>query len=509
MQEGALSGTAPEETAAAAGLRYVSDSRPGLRRRPRGRQFRYLDANGRGLSDTSTIGRIRSLAIPPAWSDVWICPFADGHIQATGRDARGRKQYRYHPRFREVRDQTKYQHVIAFARCLPAIRKRARADMARPGLPREKVLATVVYLLDKTLIRVGNDDYARQNGSYGLTTLKNGHAEVTGTEVRFHFVGKSGKQWTTRIRDRRVAKIIRACQDLPGQELLQYRDEDGTIRDVTSTDVNSYLREVTGKDVTAKDFRTWAGTVLAGIALKEIEAFDSKARAKKNIRAAIEHVAKRLGNTPAICRKCYVHPEVLGAYLDGTLVEELTERSERILRNQVSGLEPEEAAVLALLRSRLKSRSSKTARARFAANWQRVHECRPPSRPHAPNGTLPWHEGNGRDGSSAPIVNDLRYLRARGQAFGLDASNHRSCLSNAPRDPVVVRGDDARTASIRDNPPPCKASGSKPSYPRKSANPPAIGLFEGLGQKPDRNSARGTRATRPQAGRYLALSSYP
>jgi DNA topoisomerase-1 len=383
MQEGALSGTAPEETAAAAGLRYVSDSRPGLRRRPRGRQFRYLDANGRGLSDTSTIGRIRSLAIPPAWSDVWICPFADGHIQATGRDARGRKQYRYHPRFREVRDQTKYQHVIAFARCLPAIRKRARADMARPGLPREKVLATVVYLLDKTLIRVGNDDYARQNGSYGLTTLKNGHAEVTGTEVRFHFVGKSGKQWTTRIRDRRVAKIIRACQDLPGQELLQYRDEDGTIRDVTSTDVNSYLREVTGKDVTAKDFRTWAGTVLAGIALKEIEAFDSKARAKKNIRAAIEHVAKRLGNTPAICRKCYVHPEVLGAYLDGTLVEELTERSERILRNQVSGLEPEEAAVLALLRSRLKSRSSqngaRSLRRKLAAS-ARMSSAKPAAR---------------------------------------------------------------------------------------------------------------------------------
>jgi DNA topoisomerase I len=230
--------------------------------------------------------------------------------------------------------------------------------MRLAGLPREKVIATVVYLLDKTLIRIGNDDYARQNGSYGLTTLKNRHAEVAGTEVRFHFVGKSGKQWTIKIRDRRVAKVIRACQDLPGQELLQYRDESGAIRDVTSTDVNSYLQGITGQDVTAKDFRTWAGTVLAGIALKEIEAFDNEAQAKKNIRAAIENVAKRLGNTPTVCRKCYVHPEVLGAYMDGTLIKHLTERSEKMLREKVSGLEPEEAAVLALLRSRLKAASS-------------------------------------------------------------------------------------------------------------------------------------------------------
>jgi DNA topoisomerase-1 len=358
MKDDALAGSAPEEAAASAGLKYISDGRPGLGRRRRGRQFSYVDADGRSVRDPSAIRRIRSLAIPPAWSDVWICPIADGHLQATGRDARGRKQYRYHPRFREVRDGTKYGHVIAFARCLPAIRKKVRADMALPGLPREKVLATVVYLLDKTLIRVGNDDYARQNGSYGLTTLKNRHAEVAGAEVRFHFVGKSGKQWTTKIRDRRVAKIIRSCQDLPGQELLQYRADDETIHDVTSTDVNGYLREITGEDVTAKDFRTWAGTVLAGIALKELEAFDSDAQAKKNIRAAIESVAKRLGNTPTICRKCYVHPEVLGAYVDGTLVKELTARSEKILRDQVSGLEPEEAAVLALLRARLRSASS-------------------------------------------------------------------------------------------------------------------------------------------------------
>ncbi|MGB7036760.1 MAG: DNA topoisomerase IB, partial [Xanthobacteraceae bacterium] len=350
---------APQDTAAAAGLKYVSDARPGLTRRRAGRHFRYLDAAGKSVSDKTTLQRIRSLAVPPAWSDVWICPFADGHMQATGRDARGRKQYRYHPRFREVRESTKYQHVIAFARALPAIRKTVRAHMRRPGLPREKILATVVYLLDKTLIRVGNDDYARQNKSYGLTTLKNRHAEVDGSQVCFHFIGKSGKEWTTRIKDRRVAKIIRACQDLPGQELLQYRDDGGAIADVTSTDVNAYLRDITGSDVTAKDFRTWAGTVLAGIALQEVETFDSEAQAKRNVRSAIEGVAKRLGNTPAICRKCYVHPEILSAYLDGALVKELTERSEKLLRDKVSGLEPQEAAVLALLRSRLKAASSR------------------------------------------------------------------------------------------------------------------------------------------------------
>lgn len=350
---------APAEAAAAAGLKYVSDTRPGLRRRRAGERFRYIQADGSRLSDRGALSRIRSLAIPPAWSDVWICPYPDGHIQATGRDARGRKQYRYHPRFRAVRDSTKYQHVIAFAQALPTIRKKVRAHMARPGLPREKVVATVVYLLDKTLIRVGNDDYAKQNKSYGLTTLKNRHVEVSGAEVHFRFVGKSGREWTTKIRDRRVAAIIRACQELPGQELLQYRDADGAIQDVSSSDVNAYLREITGEDVTAKDFRTWAGTVLAGIALREVEAFDSEAQAKRNIRSAIERVAKRLGNTPAICRKCYVHPEILGAYLDGVLVRELTARSEKILRHHLSGLAPQEAAVLALLRARLKAASSR------------------------------------------------------------------------------------------------------------------------------------------------------
>jgi DNA topoisomerase I len=284
---------------------------------------------------------------------VWICLWADGHIQATGRDAKGRKQYRYHARFREVRDSTKYEHVVAFADTLPSIREKVREHMALRGLPRQKVLATVVHLLEATLIRVGNDDYAKQNNSYGLTTLKNLHVDVDGNEVRFRFTGKSGKQWSLRVRDRRVAKIIKACQELPGQELIQYIDEDGNFRDVTSTDVNYYLREITGKEITAKDFRTWAGTVLAAMALNELESFDSAAQAKRNLRAAIEKVSARLGNTPTICRKCYVHPEVLNSYMDGNLVLELKSQAERELRSGVEKLKPEEAAVLALLRGRL------------------------------------------------------------------------------------------------------------------------------------------------------------
>jgi DNA topoisomerase-1 len=343
----------PRDAAESAGLRYIADDHPGIRRRKSGKGFSY-HSDGTKVSDASVVRRIRSLAIPPAWTDVWICPFADGHVQATGRDARGRKQYRYHPLFREVRESTKYEHVVAFADALPTIRAKVRDHMALRGLPREKVLATVVHLLETTLIRVGSDDYARQNKSYGLTTLKNRHVAVEGSEVRFRFTGKSGKQWSLKVKDRRVAKIIRACQELPGQELLQYLDEDGKQQDVTSGDVNAYLREITGKDVTAKDFRTWAGTVLAALALKELESFDTAAQAKRNLRAALERVAARLGNTPTICRKCYVHPEVLNSYLDGNLVLEIKSEVEGELRNELAGLQPEEAAVLAMLRARLK-----------------------------------------------------------------------------------------------------------------------------------------------------------
>jgi DNA topoisomerase-1 len=352
----------PKDAAELAGLRYVSDARPGIRRRKAGTGFTYTRADGTRLSETDALKRIKSLAIPPAWTEVWISPFADGHIQATGRDAKGRKQYRYHARFREVRESTKYEHLVAFAAALPGIRKKVKEHMALPGLAREKVLATVVHLLETTLIRVGNDEYAEQNNSYGLTTLKNRHVAVDGNEVRFRFTGKSGKQWSLRVRDRRVAKIMRACQELPGQELLQYIDESGNCQDVTSTDVNSYLKEITGKDITAKDFRTWAGTVLAAMALNELESFDSATQAKRNLRAAIEKVASKLGNTPTICRKCYVHPEVLNSYMDGNLVLEVKAKAESELRGNVQRLKPEEAAVLALLRGRLAKEADRSAR---------------------------------------------------------------------------------------------------------------------------------------------------
>jgi DNA topoisomerase-1 len=344
----------PREAAEAAGLVYVSDEDRGLRRDRKGDGFEYFKASGDPVTDDATLERIRKLAIPPAWTDVWICPRANGHLQATGRDARGRKQYRYHPQFREVRESTKYEHMMEFARALPAIRGKLAEHMALRGLPREKVLATVVHLLETTLIRVGNDDYAKENKSYGLTTLRNPHVKVEGAELRFQFKGKSGKQWRLQVKDRRIAKIIRACQDLPGQRLFQYVDEDGEVREVTSADVNAYLKEITGREITAKDFRTWAGTVMAALALQEFEAFDTKATQKKNLKAAIERVAARLGNTPTICRKCYIHPEVLNAYAEGQLLVEVKQRVEDELRADLAALKPEEAAVLAMLEARLK-----------------------------------------------------------------------------------------------------------------------------------------------------------
>jgi DNA topoisomerase I len=336
-----------------AGLSFVSDEQPGIRRQRAGRGFTFVRPNGETMHDEATLARIRKLAIPPAYSDVWICPRADGHIQATGRDAKGRKQYRYHPQFRAVRESTKYEHMMEFARSLPEIRARIAEHMALRGLPREKVLATVVHLLETTLIRVGNDDYAKQNKSYGLTTLRNPHVKVDGAELRFEFKGKSGKTWRLQIKDRRVAKIVKACQDLPGQELFQYLDENGERRDVTSADVNAYLREITGRDVTAKDFRTWAGTVLAALALQEFETFDTQAKVKKNVRAAIERVAARLGNTPTICRKCYIHPEILSSYAEGALLLQVKDQIEGELRWDLATLKPEESAVLSLLEGRL------------------------------------------------------------------------------------------------------------------------------------------------------------
>jgi DNA topoisomerase I len=343
----------PKDAAESAGLIYVSDERRGITRERTNDGFSYLKANGEPVHDEATLERIRKLAIPPAWTDVWICPKANGHIQATGRDARGRKQYKYHAQFREVRESTKYEHMMEFARALPAIRAKLAEHMALRGLPREKVLATVVHLLETTLIRVGNDDYAKTNKSYGLTTLRNPHVKVQGSELRFQFKGKSGKTWRLQLKDRRVARIVKACQELPGQELFQYLDENGELKDVTSADVNAYLKEITGRDITAKDFRTWAGTVLAALALQEFEAFDTQAGAKKNLRAAIERVASRLGNTPTICRKCYIHPEVLSAYAEGALLLGMRDQVEAELRDELASLKPEEAAVLGLLEARL------------------------------------------------------------------------------------------------------------------------------------------------------------
>jgi DNA topoisomerase-1 len=344
----------PREAARVAGLRYVSDEMPGIRRRRVGKGFSYLRANGGIVRDAETLKRIRSLVVPPAWTDVWICSQANGHIQATGRDAKGRKQYRYHPDFRQVRESTKYEHLMGFAQVLPKIRATVEEHMSLRGLKREKVLATIVHLLETTLIRVGNTDYAKQNESYGLTTLRDPHVRVNGSELRFQFKGKSGKVWRLQVKDRRVAKIVKSCQDLPGQQLFQYIDEDGQRQVVTSSDVNDYLREITGHEVTAKDFRTWAGTVLAALALQEFGAIDNQAMAKKNIRAAIEHVAARLGNTQAICRKCYVHPEIFDSYLSGSLLLEIRSQVEAELREDLAGLKPEEAAVLGLLEGRLK-----------------------------------------------------------------------------------------------------------------------------------------------------------
>ena len=336
-------------SAKAAGLRYTTDSKPGISRHRRGRSFAYTGADGRAIRSGAELTRIRALVIPPAWTAVWICPDPRGHLQATGRDARGRKQYRYHPKWRQVRDETKYHRMIGFAQALPAIRRRTTEHMRRQGLPREKVLATVVQLLEKTLIRVGNDEYARSNRSYGLTTLRDTHVAIKGERVRFSFRGKSGVEHEIDLNDRRLARIVRQCRDLPGYELFQYYDENGERQTVGSEEVNAYLKEVTGQDLTSKDFRTWAGTVLAAQLLREFEAFSSTAQAKRNIVAAVEQVAMRLGNTKAVCRKCYIHPAVIDAYVQGKTIR---------LKGGASGtyspgrtqLSADERAVVALIR---------------------------------------------------------------------------------------------------------------------------------------------------------------
>ncbi|MEX2225033.1 MAG: DNA topoisomerase IB [Dehalococcoidia bacterium] len=338
--------------AKAAGLRYVSDATPGITRKQERSGFAYAHPDGQPLRDEGDLRRVKALAIPPAWSDVWISPHANGHLQATGRDARGRKQYRYHTTWSEVRDQAKFGRMLDFAAALPGIRQRVEADLARPGLPREKVLAAVVRLLEITLIRVGNEEYARQNKSFGLTTFRNRHVSVSGATLRFKFTGKHGKTHDVGIRNRQLAGIIKRCQELPGQELFQYLDDDGQRQAIGSSDVNDYLRAITDSDFTAKDFRTWAGTVLAALALHEFGAPQSETQAKHNVLRAIEFVAARLGNTPAISRKCYVHPAVLDAYNEGALEGDLLDIGDEARDAVDGGLTSQEAAVIALLQQR-------------------------------------------------------------------------------------------------------------------------------------------------------------
>ena len=318
---GALPDPSPPAQAKAHGLHYVSDTEPGIRRRRSGKGFAYRMPDGQPVRDRETLARIAKLAIPPAYTDVWICTDPLGHLQATGRDQRGRKQYRYHPRWKEVRDETKYGRMVAFGRALPRIRKRVEADLAQRGLTRTKVLAAIVRLLEATLIRVGNDEYAKQNKSFGLTTLRKRHVDVEGGAVRFEFRGKSGKDYRVAFRDRRIARIVRSCQDLPGYRLFQYVDDEGERHAIGSDDVNAYLREITGQDFTAKDFRTWAGTLFAARLLSA--AAPSAPPTKAEVARCIKEVASQLGNTPAVCRACYVHPEVVEAYLDGRLIESL------------------------------------------------------------------------------------------------------------------------------------------------------------------------------------------
>jgi DNA topoisomerase-1 len=339
----------PVQSAKSSGLRYVTDRIPGISRRRAGKTFRYYDAKGKPLRNPDELRRIQALAVPPAWEDVWISPFASSHLQATGRDARGRKQYRYHARWREARDETKYDRMMLVGEALPKLRARIGKDLVRTGLPRVKVIATVVKLLETTLIRVGNEQYARENNSFGLTTMRNRHVRIKGSEIRFQFRGKSGLDIDLNLRSPRLARIVRRCQELPGQELFQYIDDDGVRRAVDSNDINEYLRDATGADLTAKDFRTWAGTVLAARALRECEPFDSKAHAKRNIIKAIDAVAKRLGNTRAVCRKSYIHPAIVDCYMDPSLTQTLTQGAQRKAARSLNGLSFEEAAVMAIL----------------------------------------------------------------------------------------------------------------------------------------------------------------
>jgi len=339
-------------SARAARLRYVTDASPGIRRRSAGKRFFYLNQQGRRISDPKTVDRIRQIVIPPAWTDVWICPSPHGHIQATGRDAKGRKQYRYHPKYRAVRDETKFERILKFSKVFPKVRKHVERDLRRSGVDRRKMFAVVVYLLETTLIRVGNEEYARDNESYGLTTLQAHHAEVEGGRITFEFPGKSGVDHAVSFSDRRLARIIQHCQDLPGEHLFQYKDDDGTLQSIDSGDINEYLAAITGSDFTAKDVRTWAGTMLAAAALRDFGVTNSERDAERNIRRALDQVANHLGNTRAVCLHYYVHPLVLKKYRAGQVISAPLSQKKRERENPRVVLRRDEVAVLDLLELR-------------------------------------------------------------------------------------------------------------------------------------------------------------
>ena len=348
-------------SAAAAGLRYVTDAMPGIRRHRHGRGFTYIDEDGQVIRSPERIKRFRSLVIPPAWTEVWICPHEDGHLQVTARDARGRKQYRYHPRFRQHRDGTKFERMFALSDVLWKIRERVESDIELPGLARDKIMATVVWLLETTLIRIGSDEYRKANKSFGLTTLRRRHVAVVGSELRFEFRGKSGIQHAVSVTDKRIARIVQRCQELRGEELFKYLDDDGKRQEVDAEDVNAYLQEVTGRDITAKDFRTWAGTMLAAEALRAIGPAKTKREAERNIVAAVDMTAKRLGNTRSVCRKYYIHPILIEAYLAGSVLPPLPERRWSKRKSKGPALRQHEMDVLAFLKARLKPKTRRTA----------------------------------------------------------------------------------------------------------------------------------------------------
>jgi DNA topoisomerase-1 len=339
----------PTESAQEAGLRYVSDCGPCIQRIRRGKSFRYLGPDGKSVRDGKHLERIRTLAIPPAWENVWICPSANGHLQAVGWDARGRKQYRYHPKYREVRDKAKFSRMLAFGAALALIRRRVAEDLARRGLPKEKVLATVVRLLETTFIRVGNDEYARENESFGLTTLRNRHVRIEGARLMFRFRGKSRQEHAVELTDRRLARIVRECQELPGYELFEYVNEAGEVCRLDSADVNEYIREIAGDDFTAKDFRTWAGTVIAAGELNACGKCDGETATKKTITAAVKNVARRLSNRPATCRKYYIHPAILDAYADGSLFARMEQGEQQDSAYAGMGVRPDEYCVMVLI----------------------------------------------------------------------------------------------------------------------------------------------------------------